>query len=286
MSIYISTGAFKTRDIEKILVDAEKCGIYAIEISPGLNYCKRFKDALFENKDDFDILVHNYFPPQRRSFALNLASNNSKIIDLSMNMCKKAIDFSSQMGIPFYSIHCGYCFDTKGSDLGNESQLYLPQIPYDLAKRSFIRNIRILCDYAKSKHIKIAIENNVMAGFAKGNKELYLGVDTDDLIELIDLINRPNVGILLDLAHAQVSDSFLHFGIAEMIEKLKNLILEVHLSENDGYSDQNLPLHPDSRLLSYLRLLDHVPITLEVYNLEPAEMIEQIKLVNSFVSGF
>ena len=228
-------------------------------------------------------MIHNYFPTPEVPFALNLASKDPDISMRSMNMCREAVDFCVKMEIPYYSVHCGFCFDTDGRALGNKEQVSLPRIPYKQAKDTFVRQIRELCDYADEKNIGIAIENNVMADFAKGDKQLYLGVDTEDLKELIEDIDRPNAGILLDLAHAQVSDSYLRFGMENMISELKPLLVEVHVSDNDGLTDQNLPISRDSMMLSYLKLLDNVPVTIEVYNLDENEIINQINLLKDEV---
>lgn len=283
MKIYTSTGAFRTRNIIEILNIAGKNGIRELEISPGLDYCENIKEILLSEKDNFNFLIHNYFPTPKVPFALNLASDDPEISLRSMNMCKEAVDFLAKMDIPYYSVHCGYCFDTDGRALGKKEQVSLPRIPYKKAKDAFTGRIRELCDYAGEKNIGIAIENNVMADFAKGDKQLYLGVDTEDLKELIEDINRPNVGILLDLAHAQVSDSYLRFGLENMIRELRPFLMEVHVSENNGLTDQNFPLEKDSRMLSYLRLLDNVPVTIEVYNLSENEILGQIRLLDDEV---
>ncbi len=283
MNTYISTGAFKTKDIVEILEIAAGGGIRKIEISPGLSYCKDIKTILLSKREEFDFLVHNYFPTPKIPFALNLASNNQETIERSMKMCKEAIDFAYALGIPFYSVHCGYCFDTDGKALGNRGQIELPRILYEDAKSIFANNIKSLCEYAMQKGIKLAIENNVMASFAEGNKELYLGVDTSDLLELVDMIDMPNLGILLDLAHAQVSNTTLKFGVDDMISSLKDYILEIHISDNDGLLDENKPLSKGTTMYDYLSLIPDVPITIEVYDLAIDQIKRQIQLVDEAV---
>lgn len=281
MNIYVSTGAFKTRDIREILNIAWEYGIKKIEISPGLDYCEDIKQILKENSNCFELLVHNYFPTPKESFALNLASNDEHTIEKSMFMCKNAVDFVMEMGIPFYSIHCGFCFDTSGKDLGSKTQTVLPRIPYPKARKIFIKNLKDLCVYAKEKGIKIAIENNVLADFARKERELLLGVTADDMLGIIEDVDMDNLGVLLDLAHAKVSGTFLDFSVESMIGKLRKYIIEVHASENDGFIDQNLPIIKNGDIYRYMKQFDEVPITLEVYNLFPEIILQQLKIANN-----
>lgn len=281
MNVFVSTGAFRTKNIRKILGSAKENGIRSIEISPGLDYCGDIKDLLVRERGSFDFLIHNYFPTPRVPFALNLASTNEDVLERSMAMCREAVEFAADMGIPYYSVHCGYCFDTDGTALGNSSQVELPRIPYGQAKETFTECVRELCDFASKRGIGIAIENNVMAAFAAGNKELFLGVDADDMLELLGLIDRPNLGVLLDLAHAKVSAASLGFSLENMTECLTPCLMEVHISENDGKRDQNLPVGKDSGLLSCLKKIADIPVTLEVYDLSMEEIKQQVALLSS-----
>ena len=280
MRTFISTGAFRTRDIHAILQTAEENGIRRIEISPGLDYCRDINELLLREKDRFEFLIHNYFPTPKVPFALNLASGDRGVLERSMAMCREAIGFVAAMGIPHYSVHCGYCFDTDGSHLGNRTQVSLPRIPYGRARDTFVGCLRELADFAAGKGVGLAIENNVMADFAEGDKGLFLGVDTGDMLELVGLTGRPNVGVLLDLAHAKVSDSSLGFGLDDMVERLRPYLMEVHISGNDGKADQNLPLDGQDALLAYLGQIGDIPVTLETYNLSIDEIKSQIRLVD------
>ena len=281
MNVFVSTGAFRTKNIHEILGSAKESGIRNIEISPGLAYCGDIKELLFRERDNFNFLIHNYFPTPQVPFALNLASANKDVLERSMAMCRAAIDFVADMGILYYSVHCGYCFDTDGAALGNRSQVELPRIPYGQAKDTFVSCVCKLCDFASKRGVGIAIENNVMADFAEGNKDLFLGVDTDDMLELLGLIDRPNLGVLLDLAHAKVSATPLGFGLKDMAERLRPYLMEVHISENDGKRDQNLPVGKDSGLLPCLGKISDIPVTLEVYSLSMEEIKQQVALLNS-----
>ena len=66
-----------------------------------------------KQKYDLVYLVHNYFPPPKEEFVLNLGSTNNEIIRKSISLCKKAIDDAVVLGAPCYSIHAGFYFDPE-----------------------------------------------------------------------------------------------------------------------------------------------------------------------------
>lgn len=285
MNTYVSTGAFKSNKLREILSGAEDAGIFEIELAPGMDYSQEVTKIIEGRSERFSFLLHNYFPTPTEGFALNLASDDVDTIKKSLYMCKANIDLSKKINAAHYSIHCGYCFRTDGRHLGNDTQTRADRIPIERAKEIFVENIQIVSDYAEAAGVRILLENNVVAEFAAGEKELFLGTTAPDLCELIELINRDNVGILLDLAHAKVSSESLQFDVNKMIETLKDKVLEVHVSDNDGRRDLNLPLTKDSDILRWIHLLKDKTITLEAYNLSSNRIKEQIELIEGAREG-
>ena len=279
--IYVSTGAFKSKNLRDILELAKNAKLHYIELAPGLKHDEDTSYLIKNNADVFSFLVHNYFPAPKEDFTLNLASTNSSVINRSMDMCKGNIKICYSLGIPYYSIHCGFCFDTDGEHLGKSSQVSLECVPVEVAKDVFINNLKELCDYAKQYDIKITIENNVLAGFASDKKNIMLGVTSEDIKEILERCSRSNLQLLLDLGHAKVSSKSLNFNLLQMVDDLKEYIMEVHISDNDGINDLNLPIKQDSYdLLKCLELLKNKVWTIEAYNLEIKEIEEQIALLS------
>ena len=285
MNIFVSTGAFKANTLPEILLEAESEGLFELELAPGMPYCGDINKIIEENYDRFSFLLHNYFPTPPKGFALNLASDDENTIKKSMDMCRANIDLSRELNAPHYSIHCGYCFHTDGRHLGNDSQTKADRIPIERAKRIFVENIQIISDYAKEVGIRVLLENNVVAEFVSTEDDLFLGTTAADLNELLELINRDNVGILLDLAHAKVSSKSLRFDVNKMIDSLYDRIQEVHVSDNDGNRDQNLPLKKNSDILPWIHLLKDKLITLEAYSLSTDRIKEQIELIENARCG-
>ena len=284
MKVFVSTGAFQYDSFDEILECARDYGIQNIELAPGLKYDKEIVNKVRKYKNDFQFLIHNYFPTPKEKFALNLASNDSYTVKSSIAMCRNNIDLASELGIPFYSIHCGFCFDTNGQHLGNESQKNLEKIPYKVAKDNFIRNVREVNKYALSKGVMLAIENNVVAKYVSQEHDMFLGVTAEDIVELLNLIDSDNVRFLLDLAHAKVSSTFYNFNVLEMINRLNEYILEVHVSDNDGYYDLNKGIGKHSYdILNWINKIGDTYYTIEAYDLTPEEILEQIDLIKGNV---
>ena len=73
--IYISTGGFKDLLPEKSIKILNKKNIDCIELSGG-QYSKKISNNIIKNKNNI-FAIHNYFPVPKKSFVLNLASNNN-----------------------------------------------------------------------------------------------------------------------------------------------------------------------------------------------------------------
>jgi sugar phosphate isomerase/epimerase len=136
--VYISTGAFRFKELAEIIQFSINHGIDRIELSSGVAYQPNLLDRVrATNQTQITYLVHNYFPPPEQAFVLNLASSGPQIRKLSVDFCREAIDLSSELGAPFYSVHSGFAFDMPPDILGKpRTQRQIPKsayVPYDEA---------------------------------------------------------------------------------------------------------------------------------------------------------
>jgi len=279
--IFVSTGAFKPKEIKELLKLAEENDIYNIELSSGLNYDSNTKEIIKNSSEKFKFLIHNYFPAPKEPFVLNLASKDKQVIENSMNLCKNAIDMISELGGEFYSVHCGFTFDCSAKELGNNRQMECEKIAIEEAYNNFVKNIKELSIYSQKKNIKLAIENNVFAEFAytNGCNNMYLGADIEGLKKIFKDVKSDNLYLLLDLAHAKISSTFLNFNIDDLIKELKDKIIAVHISENDGKNDNNFKISSNSELIKYIHQLKNKVLVIESYNLEVKEIRQQINIL-------
>ena len=94
MTIYISTGGFSKKSANLAIADLERYGFKNIELSGGPHKKNLF--YLIKNKK-LNFQIHNYFPPPKVPFVLNLASLDKKIYKKSLNLVLKAINFSRKI---------------------------------------------------------------------------------------------------------------------------------------------------------------------------------------------
>lgn len=125
--------------------------------------------------------------------------------------------------------------------LGAEWMVMHPwNLPHDpLYSRSKAReaNLAYLAPYieaAKKAGIGIAVENMVDFG---GRRRRYCGGDPEELIELVDTINDPSVGICIDTGHAHVSG----IKVGAFIRMAGDRLKATHIDDNKADGDTHLP---------------------------------------------
>ena len=139
---------------------------------------------------------------------------------------------------------------------------------------------------ALKNNIKIAIENL----FPKDNNINYSIMCSDkDIFDYLDSIKDKNdFGLLLDLGHLAISANYLNFNIddfiTELLDKYSNKIFELHLSGNDGYSDQHKKLamnSPQIKIAKKIITKVDIPVTLECRNISEDEAFEQFEQISN-----
>jgi sugar phosphate isomerase/epimerase len=211
--------------------------------------------------------VHNYFPPPKKPFVINLASLDKEILALSMELVRKAIRWSVELDRPIYSFHSGFLVDLKVKELGTTPKKRKINNQRNTIS-SFIENINQLAKYAEKHGVSLLIENNVLTpnAFKKFNCNSVLMADADDCLEVMK--NTPdNVGLLIDVAHLKVSSNVLKFDKINFLNKCDSWIKGYHLSDNDGTRDSNEVINDSAWFWPFLKKkLGYY--SLEVYNVD------------------
>lgn len=146
---------------------------------------------------------------------LNLGSLNHPIWKETIRQMTKCIDRASDF-VELAVVHPGHL-----SPLGM-------QLP-DMAWRQNIEGLRAICDFADDFGIKIGIENMV-------NMQHVFGKQPGEIHGMIESLERENVGLALDLGHANTNGN-----VFEFMEDLSKVV-HVHLHDNKGKSDEHLAL--------------------------------------------
>ena len=109
-------------------------------------------------------------------------------------------------------------------------------------------------------------------------------VKADQILRLMADISSPNLGVLVDVGHLKVSAKALEYDPCDFISEIKSHIKAYHLSDNDGNEDQNLQVSKNSWFWSSIKKCVDATLVLEVYRLEPDDMLRQRELVKKLSS--
>jgi sugar phosphate isomerase/epimerase len=289
MSCYISTGCFKTNELNEIVTLADKHG-FDLELSSSLSFSHAMLEPLFSPKSRVGYLIHNYFPPPAIPFVLNLASSDPVIYGRSVGLCREAIDLCVRLGVPCYSFHAGFTMDMYPDMLGNpliQKQACLPaKIDREKSYWMFVDTVLSLAEYAAGKRVKLFVENNVlpMENIASDGTYPLLLAEVDEIRTFFNDLNCPDVGLLLDVGHAKVSAKTCNTSPKSYFDELGPFISCLHLSDNNGLHDTNDPLGLDSWFVPFLKQFGHVPMVIEVNHRPLDEILEQRKMVISLLT--
>ncbi len=287
--IYISSSAMPGQYIENCLDQLISIDIRNIELSGGTSFHHLILDQLiyYKQKYSLDFLVHNYFPPPRSHFVLNIASTNENHLTKSLSHIRTSIKFANQLGVDRYSVHAGYSRHFRPSETGD---YFVPdnidrtnnRVASEIMYQSLVSIKKIAAEY----NIRIALENLFPIEESRPSSLLTTPEDIFQYLDFID--DDDNVGILLDLGHLFISASQFDFNGDDFIDTLKenyyHKLFGIHLSSNDGEKDSHDPLSNDCwplRAAKELNLDAKIPVTLESRGLKLDEIRSQYDLVKN-----
>ncbi|MCK9224209.1 MAG: sugar phosphate isomerase/epimerase [Candidatus Muirbacterium halophilum] len=265
--IYVSSSCTKFKKIKDSVQELIDSGFKNIELSGGTEYYDGFVDDLLELKEKYNLnyICHNYFPPPKEHFVLNLASLNDEIYEKTFNHLVKSIKLSKKLGAKKFGFHAGFFIDIKVSEIGKK-----------ISKDSlFDKNnaMQRFCDGFKELQtlagdVKLYVENNV---FSSTNYKTYNGDNIFMLAssnEYDELKNKIDFNLLLDVAHLKVSSNTLELNFEDELNYMINQSDYIHISDNDALHDLNQKLQKDSTLVQLLKEQDlkNKNFTLEIYD--------------------
>ena len=266
--IYISSSCIKTNKIKTSVQTLTENGFTNIELSGGTTPYPELETDLLKLQDQYNInyLCHNYFPPPEVPFVLNLASLDEEIYQMSLNHLKKSILLSHKLGAKKFGFHAGFLINIPLNQIGNSIN---NQRLFNRAKAisQFKKGVSELLLIANKCGVELYIENNVLSqrNYTNFNAtDPFLFTSSTTLNELLLTGVKP----LIDFAHLKVSCNVLGLNLGS---ELNNLIIKtdyIHISENNGFIDQNKGIKASSdlfKLLSKSNLQDKA-ITIEVYD--------------------
>ena len=265
--IYISTSCVKNTKIKDSVQELAENDFQNIELSGGTEYYENFEDDLLELKGKYNLnyRCHNYFPPPKKPFVLNLASLNDETFQMSFDHLKKVVALSNRLGADKFAFHAGFFIDIKLNEIGKKLSLDNLFDEKEAIER-FCNAYSVIKKQAKN--VSLFIENNV---FSKTNADTYDGENPfmmTNFNEYKSLKEKIDFNLLLDVAHLKVSAKTLRLDWEEEFENMISVSSYIHVSDNDGFHDLNSRLKITSNLISMLRQSNtkNKDFTLEIYD--------------------
>jgi sugar phosphate isomerase/epimerase len=285
MSAYLSTGAFRARRVGEVLDIARRHGFDRIELSTGLDYEPDIVETVRRRRDGFAFLVHNYFPPSPTPFVLNLASPDRRERDASLCYARSAVDLCAELACPFYSVHAGFALPLRVEELGSPraqlERLRAFSGATEDAYGSFVETVLELTRHARSKGVRLLVENNVVAPelAEQGGGGTLLLATPEEIRRFMRDVRCPDIGLLLDTGHAAVTATAFGLSVSDFVEQVGQYVGCLHLSDNSGRSDEHSAFGRAAWFAPYLARFRGVPVVIEAYDLTPRQMREQLELV-------
>jgi sugar phosphate isomerase/epimerase len=288
--IYVSSAAVNSSSLEDSVNTLAGICIRNIELSGGLSYSDNILKKLkgLKKKFSLNLLIHNYFPPSKKEFVLNIASNNKGTRLKSINFVKRSIDLAHDLEIDCYTLHPGYTRELRAAQ---ESDYFIadgyPGISPAYASAIMFETLLEIREYAVMRGVRIGLENLFPIDDAPDSSLLCTPAE---IIQFLDYFSQDdNIGFLLDLGHLVISANYFGFDKDEFIETLskgfQDKIFEIHLSGNDGKKDEHVPLAPDCWQLRAVRRFDlgKIPITIECRGIKTTEILSQYQMVKNIL---
>ena len=100
--IYVSTGFFRDRTAYQTSLFFIKNKIKHIELSSG-KYSDNFHSELNALKKKINLRIHNYTPPPKIPFVLNLCSDDKYILRKTISHIKNGIVFAKKTNSKYFS---------------------------------------------------------------------------------------------------------------------------------------------------------------------------------------
>lgn len=289
----MSSSCFANSYVSDAIAKCHKLSPFHIELSAPhyyqpIDYLEKKLNDL--SRCEYKFLIHNYFPPQENSFVLNMASKNDLEKNQSLNLISSALRLCSFAKSPLYGIHAGYLSQPVASKDGI-FQFSNKTLNYNEALSNSVEFVNEINSDFEKAGVKLIIENL----FPSVNRNDSLFCSFAQIKEYISQIPK-SVGLLLDLGHLNISSKILNFDrdsfINSYLDEYSDRLIEIHLSENNGYEDEHLEIKKNSWQLMATKLINQQkPIEfnkrfycIEARNASMDNLRISIDLVNEIIS--
>jgi len=243
MKFFISTLNFSTdarkkiSDVLTLMVDE---GISNMEISSFHPFESNIEDKLirFIYKFDVELLLHNFSPPAKEGFLLNLCDQEIIFRKRAKDFIKKRISLTKKLNMDYFSFHGGFRVNYKQG-----IHEYSDRLSRDEALDLFIDELKEIMTFAEKEKVHIGVENHVSI---RENTENLLLYEVEDYKYLFDKIKSDFLHLHLDLGHLKITAKENKYDRDKFIEQLGDKIMAMHVHDNTGIKvDCHAPFNSD-----------------------------------------
>lgn len=252
----VSTGFFTFADLEEFFQRVREFDIDYIEFKADppcffpLNLDDQKIESIKNKLSSYGIkpIVHSTI------YDVNLASLNPTIRKASVKTTLDCLELARKLGAEILVIH-------GGNLPSNYSLEFMEE-----AKKSLIFSLQELVQVAEKEEITLGLENHAK-GFNIGMIK-----NVEEHLFFLKKINSRFLKAVFDIGHANLYD----VSIEDYTREIKDLLVEIHLHNNEGIKDNHRPLDQGNiDVESFLELIDEldisVPLILEMISLEDYE---------------
>jgi len=154
---------------------------------------------------------------------LNLRDEEN--FELHKKVFESSIDFTEKLGAHILVYHLGII--RNNFKINSEEK----------TKEKEINTLKKLAEFSKKKGVQICIENNTDKDSPR------------ELVELVEKVNKKNVGICCDFGHAFLSFKGDEFKLLEFIERTLPYLKHIHAHDNFGIPKPDIGEKLDYRFL-------------------------------------
>lgn len=281
-NIYLSTTFAQDKTpVSEVLNFCKKNNINNVEL--GSNHCFEKDYYKICKKYNLNYLVHNYFPIPKKSFVVNVASLNQKIRKKSISHVKKCIRFTKSINSKLYTFHPGFLEDPISSNKNSKNYDFVwsksKKNTYQKVFKQMIISLKEISSYAKQKSVSIAIETE--GSFKK--KDLLVMQRPKEFIQLFKYFKPADLGINLNIGHLNLASKAFRFSKTNFVKLLRNYIVAIEISHNNGLEDQHLPIKEKQWYLKVIKSNDFKDTLkiLEFRNATIKQIKKSIKILNN-----
>ncbi len=281
--VYVSSSCINKNRIGDVINQLAQSGIRNIELSGGTEYYDGLVYDLIRQSEKYQLkyTCHAYFPPSKVPFVVNLASCNDEIYKQSLEHYDNCLELLKKIDCNVLSVHSGFMVEIHKNEIGKKISNVIVYDKNESYSR-FCYAYQRLLKKCNKQGVTLYLENNVLSREnydVFGYNNYFMMIDYETIMYMKKQIE---FDLLLDLGHLYVSANTLGLDYGKECKQLKEYVKWIHISENNGISDEHKSLRTGSKILEeFCNIYDSgMNVTLEAIG-DITDILKSIKMLGS-----